>query len=776
MRANRTICWVFAWFVFFAAADILGKEGAQARFDLSDVAGAGALTEGQRDAIRANGFVILPQDYRQIFQVYNELKPPFFITADSVIQAFSVILEDCIRKREAALYDDLHDAVTRLQLSVQAIRKRLDAGPATGGAEARQCEEAYEFLAGFCGTAGRLLDPAFPVDPHVADMVSREVALVEGSTEATKSSLTGRFRDYSAFGATGNDAVRRFSQRYYRCIKFIKTTGFHVESIRETLALVLWGLHGGFVHSAPRLSSFWRDVFGPSDDLDPMSYEFMLAFWTAVPERYRGESAEKATAGDLVRFAEAVRDELRKARAPRINDEDLGVEEFRDWERRTKSFRLLGPSYLPDAELLFRCVEPHLQGRELPSGLDVGVLLGSEAAGRLLANAEPESVVCRVRELTGHVQLDGEALYPRFLKILTGYLMEMRRNADLQSAFGTRAWDEKTVNTALCGWALARHAASLAGKDAKNWACASEHDLVGYVEPVPEFYLAMMELLCSFEAVLCAKEKPSARQRAAEILDLWEAIKTSGLNEPEKFLKTHPEYFDLACEVFGYGMHGSMASLRDVERYAEAGRRYLEGRGRTAEENTKAALEGKTVITADGKRFVRGWIRQGSLSGLSDEEAMQKTIDGRENGFEEYRLLIRICARLTGISFKELQKIPLNREEELFLAYYGEHLGNACFYGGNSWVRPFDDMPVTTEVFRNPLREKRLYCGIGRAKCIKVLIRNPWTGKETLYSGGLALFHEHVTADRMDDIGWRDAIGKPGGPKPPDWVWKHVRN
>lgn len=749
--------------------------------ELDGVAGAETLTAPQREAVGANGFVILPQEYKQIFEVYNELKPPFFITADSVIQAFSVILEDCIRKQESTFYDDLYECLVRLEEGVQAIRQQLDSGPATGGQDAKRCEAAYVFLAGFCGTAGRLLDPAFPVDARVAGIVSREVALIEGAAGEAESPLTRGLRDYSSFAAKRREGVRKRGQRYYRCVEFLKTTGFRVESEREALAMTLLALYGDVHMIVPRLSEFWTRVFGGSDDLGIQDAAVWRSLTAAVPEMYwRGPGVLSgpypARADDLRRFSAAVQRSLRAARAPRINDGDLSVGEFRDWERMTKSVRLLGAVYLPDAELLFRGAEPHLEGRELPSALDVGVLLGSERARRLIGGTEPSSAVRHVEEWVGRVDVTGESLYCRFLRILRGYLEEGRRNAGLQRAFGTPGWEDKTLNTVLCGWALVRHAASIAGKDVKEWRCCSEKELVGYVEPVPEFYLAMVELLCAFEPVLCSRDRPSLRLRAAEILDMWEVIEEAGVDDLAQFLRVRPEHYEVARDVLGFDAHSAYGSKADIRRYADAARRYLEGRPRTAEENSKAEVDESAIINADGKRAV--WVRNGRrgfLQGVSDEEALKRTVDGNAWGFEEYRLLIRICARLAAISEKEIQKIPLDREEEIFLAYYGEHLGNACFYSGNSWIHPFDDMPVTVEVCWNPLRGKRLYCGIGRAKCMKVLIRSPWTGKEVLCSGGVTLFHEHVTGGPMDDIGWRGALGQPDGPKPADWMGGHVR-
>lgn len=334
MRQERgtRFAWALVSILTLGMGNAPAEEKGAARFDVDGVAGAETLTKPQRDAVAGNGFVVLPQDYKQLFQIYNELKPPFFITADSVIHAFSVILEDCIRKQESSFYDDLYECLVRLHESVQAIRQRLDAGPATGGDDARRCEEAWVFLAGFCGTAGRLLDHAFPVDARVSDVVSREVGLIEGATEGVESPLTRRFRDYSSFAAKRRDGVREFGQRYYRCVEFLKATGFLVESEREILAVTLLALYGDSV---------------------------------------------------------AVQGSLRAARAPRINDGDLSVGEFRDWERVTKSVRLLGAVYLPDAELLFRSAEPHLEGRELPSALDVGVLLGDDRARQLSGGAGP---------------------------------------------------------------------------------------------------------------------------------------------------------------------------------------------------------------------------------------------------------------------------------------------------------------------------------------------------------------------------------------------------
>jgi hypothetical protein len=742
-------------------------------FVIEGLPGTDKLSEKQKVMLAQNGFVILPGDHRQIFDVYLQSPAPYYITADSVIQAFSVVLEDCIRKQERASADDLLESLKKIQTATDELFTNLAARAKEDDVDAKAFRESLLFLSGLAATAGQLMDPSFPVKPQVRDTVDAELKLIHASEGVARSPLSGRLLDYARFKAVGKYAGDPVSIGFYRCVRFLQDIKFHVESEKETLAGMILDIYcdfGGFSrHRSTGFGSYYSDVFGKTDDLDSSDYRTAL-FYGRSGEFLR-ENLGKTDPVRLVRHVKPTQENLRKLPPPRINDEALQPEEFRDWQNRAKGLRLVCPSYLPDSELIFRSVWPSLPTRQFPSGLDIGVLLGSRRAVDLLAAAESPAVAGHVQAWAKRVTRDDGALYPSFLRLLEEYRGEMEANRNIQAVFRQPAWDDKMLNSLLCGWSLVRHTACLAGKDSVTWYCALSHDFAGYVEPVPRFYMAMADLLCCFEKTLCARGEPSLRIHAMEIADFNRKIKASGTNDIPTFVDRNSQYFDIADTLWpGFRHLRGPDWAKDLEHYAAVAERVISGKPNTAEQNAHIGEERKAG--ADGVVWVTNSMSE--LQGLSDEEILRRTLQRRVERFEEYRLLIHLCVKLASIALKETQNIPLSAEDTQYIKHYGGILGNVCFYGGNSYMHSRDDMPVAVPVFSNLEFHKVLMAGIGRAKCMKIVIRDPQTGKDMVCSGGITLYHEHTGGRRLSDQEWRATLLQPDGPKPAPWIERHM--
>ena len=61
------------------------------------------LDEAQRAALEANGFVVTPQGYEQIYQIYKNAQEgsiPAFVTTDAVLHAFHILYDYSLRLAE----------------------------------------------------------------------------------------------------------------------------------------------------------------------------------------------------------------------------------------------------------------------------------------------------------------------------------------------------------------------------------------------------------------------------------------------------------------------------------------------------------------------------------------------------------------------------------------------------------------------------------------------------------------------------------------------------
>ena len=739
-------------------------------FAVDALVGADRLSEQQKSLLARNGFVILPEDYRQVFEVYYKEPSPFYVTADSVIHAFSVVLEDCIQKREKALAGDLIENLRKRHGAIETLFTNLAANAHQNEPDVKAAKESLLFLAGVNSTAGRLLDSEFPVNPAVREAVETELKLVIAAEETTTSPLTGRPRDYRRFKPVGQYAGDPVSTRLYRAVRSLQDNRFHVESEKETLAGLLLSLYPSMTSDESlncKLNEFYGDMFGGPDDLSPLKY--WSACNDAVPREMDDAYRKKPDPAVLSRMAKAAQANLRKLPSPRINDEALSPANVEGWQTNSKSLRLISPAYLPESDLMARSTWPTLPNRVFPSGLDVGILLGSQHAFDLLTATESKAVAECVVNAAKDVARDDSSLYPCFLRMLGNYRAEMDRNSRLQPVFRNAAWEDKTLNSLLCGWSLIRHSACLAGKEDVMYFGEVMSYFAGYVEPAPQFYLALAELLLHFEAILCASETP-IRARAAEIVFFSDELKTSGAKDIDSFVAQRPEYANLGKAIQSGPFHffDVDSSKYDINDCADVARRVLSGNPNSAGQNARLVKE----LGAKRKRVNPNlaWL----LETESDEDIIRETLIGEDTSFPEYHALVRVCLRLASIALKEVENVPLDEADKDFIKNYGEQLGFICFYDEASMDHPHDTMPVVVSVFSELQSRKNLLCGIGRAKCMKIVIRDPQTGKDMVCSGGITLYHEMLSGARMSDEEWRAALLKPDGPKPAPWIARYM--
>lgn len=78
-----------------------------------------------------------------------------------------------------------------------------------------------------------------------------------------------------------------------------------------------------------------------------------------------------------------------------------------------------------------------------------------------------------------------------------------------------------------------------------------------------------------------------------------------------------------------------------------------------------------------------------------------------------------------------------------------------------------DDAPCWVEIVRDPRRNDSLAAATGRPQAFYVLY--PWQGMEVLCEGAVLPYYEYHSSEVLTDAEWRDQLGKPDAPQPPDW-------
>jgi hypothetical protein len=186
------------------------------------------------------------------------------------------------------------------------------------------------------------------------------------------------------------------------------------------------------------------------------------------------------------------------------------MEEIRE---KTKGMRFMGQRFVPDSYIFSQLVFPYMgkltggpcftsyEGRRVfPRGLDMISLLGSKRAKAILeaqgdtAYEDYEKQWNKMAELLAQLTPSDwqRNLYWGWLYSLKALLSEYGEG--YQTFMKTGAWQDKQLNAALASWTELRHDTILCAKQSYSSAWGYPPDVVGYVEPVPEFYARLLDL------------------------------------------------------------------------------------------------------------------------------------------------------------------------------------------------------------------------------------------------------------------------------------------
>jgi len=220
-------------------------------------------------------------------------------------------------------------------------------------------------------------------------------------------------------------------------------------------------------------------------------------------------------------------------------------------------------------------VEGCPDGREVkgfPSGLDIMAIFGSERAKQILDNlgdsqySDYQSKFEALKQEVDKLPQDAwfSNLYMNWLYVLQGLLP--KSEAGYQTFMTTEAWQDKELNTALASWAELRHDTILYVKQSYTMAemgAGPEPPIVGYVEPMPEFYNRLLTLTKLTDKGLkkLLTEEQYQNLNIERSIEEFNGILTELLNISQKELENK----ELADEEYSFIKHFGDSSKRLIE-------------------------------------------------------------------------------------------------------------------------------------------------------------------------------------------------------------------
>lgn len=487
------------------------------------------LTQKQRELIAQNGFAVQPTDSEQLFYIYEDntyKKVPSFVTTDSVLQLYHIFYDYSLRSLESEFfYNDLS------LLNESMIEQLLTEYSYVQNEEVK---ESITKMIGYFGVSQLALEKALPsgYPAELEVLIRQEYQLLKKAEGKAKSPLFDYEIDYSLFKIRGHYTRSEELGQYFRAMSWYGIVPLPLydgdgQPDEQSALRVLVTTIALSRLPAERGGKLWENIYsttsfyvGEADDITP--YEIAQIISTVYTDN---PDINALPDGLAVFYVEA--DKLRKAEiVHKVPEENTQLQ-----------MRFMGQRYIPDSEILQELTDP--DQRPLPTGVDVFAVFGSERAEELLDE------IYKPNELWSKYQKNFDRLANKFrnqtiseqtVNLYSGWLYCLKsltfRVTDGYPLFmKNQAWENKSLATALGSWAEIRHDTILYGKQSAS-ECGGGGEptpqLMGYVEPNPEFFNRLLWLTTA------ARENLSAR----EMLNDNMQYKLENFEEMLLFLKT----------------------------------------------------------------------------------------------------------------------------------------------------------------------------------------------------------------------------------------------
>ncbi len=392
----------------------------------------------------------------------------------------------------------------------------------------------------------------FTVPSYVNENVTDELYSISLQDGYHKSPLFRYQEDYSQYKPRGHYTQSEKLKRYFKAIMWygriaflmkggepacqacdflISTYDAKVQTMQASLiATALPSItiqHISLDEIWIRLYSVTSFFVGTADDLTP--YEYLDCIHTVFGSSFNTTEFNNDTKLLDLKVL------LTELRSPQIYGgtgeaivlknigEPITVDDLNDVLDKTKGMRFMGQRFIPDSYMFQQFVAPASgfftgtgepftmkvtplgSARCFPRGLDVMTVLGSERALEILTT-EGDTVYENYTQQLTMLQQNFSSLniteWNRNLYFSWVYTLKAlleKFDGRYPTFMNTTAWLDKELQTALASWAELRHDTILYAKQSytpiMEYAMPpQEKPVVGYVEPVPEFYTRILAL------------------------------------------------------------------------------------------------------------------------------------------------------------------------------------------------------------------------------------------------------------------------------------------
>jgi hypothetical protein len=465
------------------------------------------LSQEMKDAIADHYFTAVPTEAYMFYDIYESnymASIPSFVTSDSVLHAYHVLYDLALRTIEEEHFMNHIGNLTRHLVEVSMNQYIQVSNPIW--------KDSAKKNVAFFSVAAKLHDPSWIVPELVTNWVNTVNALIEDASSFSRQWFMDQKLDFSQFVPRGHYTKSATLSRFFKVMMWLARVGFRLEpedtwlnvqqnrerGRSETAQAILLSLSlekpSSILFDTLAPMKIWRAIYdttsffvGTSDDLAPYEYLRLIDLVYDNSSNYT-ELCQSDKLGIFIETAKTCRD-------PQIISGFL-------WEFQnisvTKGLRFMGQRFIPDSYMFSELTHSQVWNRDLPKGLDVMAVLGSNRAWELLDDQKTylnyTEQVANLQDTYLSLNLSSwtQNLYWQWLYTFMTLLEEPASGHP--SFMLNQQWLDKQLVTCLGTWTELRHDTILYAKQSYTMYRSIPSPPPGYVEPVPEFFARLASL------------------------------------------------------------------------------------------------------------------------------------------------------------------------------------------------------------------------------------------------------------------------------------------
>src|SRR5215469_10480691 len=460
------------------------------------------LAESERQKLSQDGFYIESMAPRKGLNVddladaySDESSRQFFVTSDLFLHSYHLIFDRMLQDIEEK---KILPSVSKMSEALAvAAEKEVKSAPPTVPA----FREASLHNLIYFSVAAKLFNPGFAVPAEAraqADALVAAVVAAAGELPSPDHPLGFEKEDFTQYKVRGHYEKNEALRRYFRGMMWFGRRNFLLAEKNQTLAAILLPSIVEDAHEARKFEAvdgLTTYLIGPQDKYTVAGYRSVnrKLFGTETP----GFSQLAANLDEnIASFQRRAWSDLPMPRIVSVQTGPGLTQE--DRLRKSAGLKFLGQRYVLDALLLNQLTSPSVGSdenpRNLPSALDVMMLLGSRAATDIQEKiqqkqrwANYDRQIAKLKGVTEEELAKPSTFYDHWLAALKTLFLP---TASKQMFAVKDPWQYKNLNTGLASWTELKHDTILyAEQSAAEMGDGDEFQIPPYTPPGPKGYV-----------------------------------------------------------------------------------------------------------------------------------------------------------------------------------------------------------------------------------------------------------------------------------------------